>query len=83
MFGGGDDVHGPRDRRGAGRRGIQRPLKTLQSPYAWRPLVILGGWAVSYERGTPVQYVRRLHPKVGWFRVSGVHLVARFRRWRR
>jgi hypothetical protein len=29
--------------------------RTLQSPYAQGPLVILVGVGVSYERGTPVQ----------------------------
>ena len=30
------------------------PRRTLQKPNAWEPEVILGGWAISYERGTPV-----------------------------
>jgi len=31
------------------------PPRTLQEPYAWGPMVVLGGGAVSYERGTPVR----------------------------
>ena len=31
-----------------------RPPMTLQQGYAWGPMVILGGGAFSYERGTPV-----------------------------
>ena len=33
----------------------QRPPRTLQKDYAWGPMVTLGGGAVSYGRGTPVQ----------------------------
>ena len=32
----------------------QPPLRTLQQDYAQGPMVVLGGVAVSYERGTPV-----------------------------
>ena len=32
----------------------QRPLRTLQEDYAQGPTVVLGGRAVSYERGAPV-----------------------------
>ena len=33
----------------------QTPLpRTLQEPCAWGPMVVLGGWAFSHERGTPV-----------------------------
>ena len=32
----------------------QRPPRTLHWDYAWGPTVVLGGGAVSYERGTPV-----------------------------
>ena len=32
----------------------QRPPRTLQEDYAQHPTVVLGGGAVSYERGTPV-----------------------------
>ena len=31
-----------------------RPLRTLQKDYAKGPMVVLGGGAVSYVRGTPV-----------------------------
>ena len=31
----------------------QQPRRILQKPYAWGPMVILGRWAVFYERGTP------------------------------
>ena len=31
-----------------------RPPRTLQQDYAQGPMMFLGGWAVSYERGTPV-----------------------------
>ena len=30
------------------------PPRTLQYGYAYGPMVVLGGGAVSYERGTPV-----------------------------
>ena len=30
------------------------PPGTLQKDYTWGPVVVLGGVAVSYERGTPV-----------------------------
>ena len=30
------------------------PPRTLQQDYAQGPLVVLGGGAISYERGTPV-----------------------------
>ena len=33
----------------------QRPSKTIQQDYAKGPTVVLGGWAVSYERGIPVE----------------------------
>ena len=29
--------------------------RTLQQGYAQGPVVVLGGWAVSYERATPVE----------------------------
>ena len=29
--------------------------RTLPQAYAWGPRGVLGGWAVSYERGTPVR----------------------------
>ena len=32
----------------------ERPSRTLHKEYARGPLVVLGGDAVSYERGTPV-----------------------------
>ena len=32
----------------------KRLPRTLQYDYAWCPMVVLGGGAVSYERGTPV-----------------------------
>jgi len=32
---------------------MQRPPRTLQKDHAWGPMTFLGGWAVSYERGTP------------------------------
>ena len=32
----------------------QNPPRTLQQDYAQDPTVVLGGGAVSYERGTPV-----------------------------
>ena len=32
----------------------QRQPRTLQKGYALGPVVVLGGWVVSYERGTPV-----------------------------
>jgi hypothetical protein len=31
------------------------PPRTIQYDYAEGPMVVLGGLAVSYERGTPVQ----------------------------
>jgi hypothetical protein len=33
--------------------GCRRP-RTLQEGYTWGPMLVLGGVAVSYERGTPV-----------------------------
>ena len=33
----------------------QRPPRTLQEDYAYVPMVVLRGGAVSYERGTPVR----------------------------
>ena len=30
------------------------PPRTLPQAYAYGPSGVLGGWAVSYERGTPV-----------------------------
>ena len=36
----------------------QRPPRTLQYDYAWGPMVIVGRWAVSYSRGTPVERAR-------------------------
>ena len=32
----------------------QRPPRTLPYAYAYGPMGVLGGWAVSYERGTPL-----------------------------
>ena len=43
----------------------QRPPRTLQQDYAQGPMVALGGWAVSYERGTPV-HVRVPRHSRGW-----------------
>jgi len=34
----------------------QRLSKTLQQDYAYDPMAVLGGGAVSYERGTPVKW---------------------------
>ena len=31
----------------------QQPPRNLQQDYAQGPMAVLGGWAVSYERGTP------------------------------
>ena len=31
------------------------PPRTLPQAYAWGPRGVLGGWASSYERGSPVQ----------------------------
>ena len=36
----------------------QHRFQTLQKGYAWGPMVVLGRWAVSYERGTPVPLPR-------------------------
>ena len=33
----------------------QRPPSTLQYDYTQGPMVVLGGGAVSYERGTPAR----------------------------
>ena len=38
----------------------QRPPRTLQQDYAWGPIVVRGGGAVSYERGTPVRRSGRI-----------------------
>ena len=32
------------------------PPRSLQYAYAYGPTAVLGGWAFSYERGTPVGY---------------------------
>ena len=37
-----------------GARWVVRPPRTLQNDYAQDPTVVLGGGAVSDERGTPV-----------------------------
>ena len=37
------------------------PARTLLQDYAWGPTVVLGGGAVSYERGTPVGAHKRVH----------------------
>ena len=31
------------------------PRRTLQNAYAYGPMVAIGRWAFSYERGTPVR----------------------------
>jgi hypothetical protein len=48
----------------------QRPPRTLQEDYAQGHMVVLGGVAVSYERGTPVlappsgRVPRIMHPRL-------------------
>ena len=35
----------------------QRPPRTLQQDHDQGPMAVLGWWAVSYERGTPVSHM--------------------------
>ena len=49
----------------------QRPLRTLKKDYAWGPLVLSGGGAVSYEEGTPVDVGTMFRPAVQEGRFAG------------